>query len=370
MVLKYIELQNFRLFSQIDLYFKDGINLITGKNGQGKTSLLEAIHYLALTKSFKTSKDKNAVKFDTSFFNIKSTFTSHSSRQSQIRFYYSFQDQKQIYLNAKRINKFSEYIGTVPIVVLTLDDLKLSYGNPAERRKFLDVLLSQVSQLYLENLKSYRKTIQQRNALFATRNDRVIRNQIGIWNEQLVCYAIPIIRKRLEMVEFFNQHLTYKYNSFTNNNEQIRILYKSNIYKNLENVSEAEMKNMYFEILSQNLNKDIEFQTTMYGPHRDDICFLKNDKSFKDFGSQGENKTLIIVLKLLESDYLTQKRDRTPILLLDDIFGELDNSRMHILIANLKSIGQTFITTTMGNKFSESSINAKYTIDQGKILDA
>ncbi len=370
MILQKLELQNFRLFSKINLDFTDGINLITGRNGQGKTSILEAIHYLALTKSFRTTKDRNAVKYNNTYLNVRGDFISAISQRLNIRFFYSFQEAKQIFVNDKRTSKFSEYIGTVPCVVLTLDDLKLSYGSPAERRKFIDVLLSQVSPLYLENLKNYRRSVQQRGALLAEKNFANIKNQIGIWNEQLVKYGIPIIRKRIEFIDFLNIHLSEKYSAYSGKEEKIGAVYKSNLMKDIYTNSDAEIQKTFSTILTENFNKDLAFQKTTSGPHRDDIEFFKDEKSFKDFGSQGENKTLIIVLKFLEWEYLSQSNKNKPVLILDDIFGELDELRMNGLLDYLKHIGQAFITTTMDSKFSDDIITGRYVIEKGKVFNA
>lgn len=370
MILRKLELQNFRLFSFISLDFKDGINLITGKNGQGKTSILESIHYLALTKSFRTLRDKNAVKHENTFLNIRGNIISVTSQHKNIRFFYSFQDSKQIFVNDKKIKKFSEYIGTIPCVVLTLDDLRLSYGSPAVRRKFLDILLSQVSPVYLENLKNYRRSIQQRAALLANHNPGNIKNQIGIWDEQLVKYGIPIIRKRIDLIAFLNQNLSEKYSNYSQNNEVISAKYKSNLISDIEKKSDEELKKSFLTKLKENYEKEIAKQATITGPHRDDVEFYKEKKSFKDFGSQGENKTLIIVLKFLEWEYLSQNRQKTPVLLLDDIFSELDELRMNGLLDYLGHIGQAFITTTMDNKFSDDIVSGKYVVEEGKIFDA
>jgi DNA replication and repair protein RecF len=371
MVLRKLELQNFRLFSQIDLSFSDGINLITGKNGQGKTSILEAIHYLALTKSFRTSKDKNAVKYKQSFLNIRGNIISVTSQQNNIRFFYSSQDSKQIFVNEKRVKKFSEYIGTIPCVILTLDDLRLSSGSPSERRRFFNILLSQVSPVYLENLKNYRKSVQQRSALLTDKKPENIKNQIGIWNEQLVKYGIPIVKKRLDLIDFLNSHLSEKYQQYSGEKEVVRVKYKTNfITEEKMTKPDEELAEIFMKKLNENYDREIAFQTTLTGPHRDDIEFFKDNKSFKEYASQGENKTLIIVLKFLEWEYLSQNRHKNPVLLLDDIFGELDESRMNRLLEYLQHIGQAFITTTMDQKFSKEIVSRKFVIKEGNVFDA
>ena len=370
MVIRKLMLQNFRLFSEIDLSFTDGINLITGKNGQGKTSILESIHYLALTKSFRTTVDKNAIKYDESYFNIRGHILSINSQQTDVRVYYSHQDAKQIFIDEKKVAKFSDYLGTVPCVVLTPDDLKLSYGSPGERRRFLDVLLSQVSSVYLDDLKNYRRALQQRNALLANKDRSIIKNQIEIWNMQLIKFGVPVIKKRLEFIRFLNEKLTIQYQKYSSTSDTIAARYKSQLVSDQDKTEETEISEKFLSRLNHKLDYEMAKMSTETGPHRDDIDFYKNKKLFKEFGSQGENKTLIIVLKFLEWEYLSRNKSNEPVLLLDDIFGELDETRMHGLLYYLKKIGQAFITTTIDDKFTDRIITGKYQVKDGKIFDA
>jgi DNA replication and repair protein RecF len=369
MILSNLELQNFRLFTNSILHFSEGINLITGNNGQGKTSILESIHYLALTKSFRTSVDFNAIKHSAAYLNVRGSFKSAASKHTNIRFYYSYQEGKQLFLDDKRVKKFSEFIGTVPCVTLTLDDLKLSYGGPAGRRKFIDILLSQVSPLYLENLKNYRRVVQQRNALLASEDKNIITKQIDIWNDQLIEYGIPILQKRQEVTDFLNRYISEQYQAYTAAKDIVSVQYKSSV--TMENEEEIEIiRKKFRNKLERKLNFEIAKKSTMTGPHRDDLEFFKNGKSFKDFASQGENKTLIIVLKFLEWKYLSNSKHNKPVLLLDDIFGELDESRMNGLLHYLKDIGQAFITSTIPEKFTGDIISGKYVVNEGSVFNA
>lgn len=370
MIIRKLKLQNFRLFSEVDLSFTDGINLITGRNGQGKTSILESIHYLALTKSFRTTVDKNVIKYDESYFNIRGHILSVNSQHTDVRVFFSHQDAKQIFIDEKKILRFSDYLGTVPCVVLTPDDLKLSYGSPGERRRFLDVLLSQVSSVYLDDLKNYRRALQQRNALLANEDKRVIKNQIEIWNLQLIKYGVPVIKKRLEFIRYLNENLTNQYQKYSSTTDTIAAKYKSQLVGDRNNCDEKELADRFNMRLNDKFAYEISRMSTETGPHRDDIDFFKNNKLFKEFGSQGENKTLIIVLKFLEWEYLSKNKKSKPVLLLDDIFGELDETRMHGLLYSLKQIGQAFITTTIADKFSDEIITGKYQIRDGQVFDA
>lgn len=368
MILNKLCLENFRNFSFIDLNFGDGINLIAGMNGQGKTSILESIYYLALTKSFRTSNDKNAIKYDNNFFNIKSSFISQSTKINNIRVHFSKLEGKHIFVNEKKISRFSEFIGTIPCVILTLDDLKLTYGGPAVRRNFLNILLAQVSPIYLDSLKYYKRVLQHRNSLLMHENNSFIRKQMEAWNIQLINHGAHLIQRRLELIKFLNDNLSSCYSNLIPQPDHISVFYKSSIGENLSTKSLEEIKEIFMQKLQAVFDYELDKKNSVVGPHRDDVEFYKNERSFKEYASQGENKTLIIALKFLEWQYLYQKRDTNPILLLDDVFGELDDYRMKGLLKFFNQTGQTFITTINENRFDEL-IAKKLIIEKSQIYE-
>ena len=368
MILKELEIENFRIFPYLSISFSDGINIISGINGQGKTSILESIYYLALTKSFRTINDNNVISYNKNYFNIVSTFISDSSGGNQIRLYHSLSEGKHLFVEKKEILKFSEYIGTIPSVILTLDDLKLTYGGPQERRKFLDILISQVSPVYLEDLKIYRRTIQQKNALLGLDNKHTINKQIAVWNEKLIYHGSRIILHRLKFVKFLNEYLTNYYNIISASNDNISVSYDCTIDKETSPENEDRLRENFYRKVEQVFNKECERKRTLIGPHRDDLHFFKNGRLFKDFCSQGENKTLVIALKFLEWEYISSERSIKPIFLLDDIFGELDEIRMHGLLKYLEKIGQAHITTTMQDKFKTHLPSKKFILNNKKII--
>lgn len=366
MILKELEIENFRLFPYLKIEFSDGINIISGLNGQGKTSILESIYYLALTKSFKTSNDNHVISYDKDYFTIKGDFFSGEPEKKNIRVYHSYSEGKHLFINKKEVLKFSEYIGTVPCVTLTLDNLKLTLGGPLERRRFLDILISQISPVYLGDLKMYRRTILQRNALLAKESKSEIKRQIHIWNKKMVDHGSRIIAQRLEFIEFLNIHISDYYNQIATSQEKIEAEYKSSLGTlNRNNISEQ-----FSRKLSQFFEYEFERKKSVVGPHRDDIQFFKDNKIFRDFCSQGENKTLVIALKFLEWKYISKERHLNPILLLDDIFGELDEIRMKGLLDFLELIGQAYITTTMQDKFNKHINSRKFILRDKKLYDA
>jgi DNA replication and repair protein RecF len=204
----------------------------------------------------------------------------------------------------------------------------------------------------------------------ASENKERIKNQIEIWNEQLVTTGTQIIQKRLEFVKYLNENLSRYYEKFSRSNENIAAVYSSTVSEDINHGSPDNIKDTYQNKLVNIFDYECERKSSVIGPHRDDVDFYKNNKLFKEYASQGENKTLIITLKFLEWDYITKKKNIKPILLLDDIFGELDSSRMEGLLEFLRDIGQTFITTTSADKFKDGFISKVFTVNNTKIYDA
>ena len=370
MQLKDLEIENFRNFLDLKVIFGNGINIISGMNGEGKTSILEAIYYLTLTKSFRTSNDTHAISYQKEHFNILGRFSSEKLTNTNIRLFSSEKEGKHLFVNKKEVKKFSDFIGTIPAVILTLEDLRLTFGGPQERRKFLDILISQVSPLYLQSLKIYRRTLQQRNALLSGGNKDAIEKQIAIWDGQLVEHGSQIILSRAAFIKFLNQNLTEHYNHISTRNDSIRVHYRSSLGDIAKTEDNTEIKAKFQKKLHLMFRYECERKSSVVGPHRDDIDFLKDDKIFKNFSSQGENKTLVIALKFLEWKYISRERNVKPILLLDDIFGELDEHRMHGLLDFLEDIGQAYITTTMHDKFKEHLASEKYILKDKKLYAA
>lgn len=355
MYLQDLSLKNFRIFSDFNISFNNRTNIISGPNGQGKTSIIEAIYYLALTRSFRSLKDTNVINHEYTYFNIDGKIIFDKNKIKKIFLSHEKNGKKQLFVNDKKVTKFSEFIGNLPCVLLTLDDLKLTMGYPSARRKFLDILLSQISKIYLQNLKIYKRTIQQKNKLLNEESKETIEKQIDIWNEQISEYGSFIIKKRLEFIDFLNNNLSEYYHNFSKSNEIIEAEYKTNFDFENNSISSENLKINLNSKLRKVKNSEIDKRTILAGPHLDDLQFLKDKKSFKEYGSLGENKTLIIVLKILEWKYVSQNNKYKPMMLLDDIFGELDISRINGLLEFLKKTGQSFITTTLIDKFENHS---------------
>jgi DNA replication and repair protein RecF len=368
MYLQNLTLKNFRVFSDIDITFKNGINIISGPNGQGKTSILESIYYLALTRSFRSSNDRNVTKYEEDYFNVNGKIIIDDAKHLKVMLSYSNKEKKQLYLNKKKIDKFSYFIGKIPCVLLTLNDLKLTMGLPANRRSFMDVLLSQISPVYLQNLKTYKKIVQHRNKLLSENFDRMDKNQLEAWDNQLIEYGSQLVNDRIKFIVFINENINEYYQRFSKVEEFVSAKYSSIFNIDIESDSLENIKSKFQEKLKKVKSIEIDKRTSVVGPHRDDLDFLKNNKSFKEYGSQGENKTLIIVLKILEWLYFTNQKEKKPVMLLDDIFGELDRYRIKAMLNFLDGIGQSFITTTLKDVFSDITNKNNIYLENTKIV--
>jgi DNA replication and repair protein RecF len=346
MFLKHLSINNFRLFPAVELEFDQDLNVLSGMNGQGKTSILEAIHYLALTRSFRVNDDSTVIRFNSNYFDISAQFFLTPAEKNEVRIFYSNDQGKNYFINGKKVMTFTEAIGKIPCVISTGDDLKLIFGAPADRRRFIDILLAQTSAMYLQNLKIYRRILQQRNALLSTVNRQAVRRQLDIWNKQIVSYGTQIIKRRLDFVDFLNRNLGSYYSGFTQQPEQVQVIYKTDIEAPEPNCNPETMEDLYLRRLEKLFDSECERRSTLTGPHRDDLEFIKNGRAARQFCSLGESKIFTLCLKFCEWKYLQQNNGQEPILLLDDVFGELDSVKGKRVLALVHDMGQAFITTT------------------------
>jgi DNA replication and repair protein RecF len=226
----------------------------------------------------------------------------------------------------------------------------LTYGLPSARRRFLDILLSQLYPGYLQNLRNYKKCITQKNKLLNTDN-AIDDKDINIWNQQIITYGSEVIFQRRRFIDFANQIISQFYKKISDKDEQIKIDYNCTIQYHESEPVLSEIKEAFNFVLKRSIDSEIKRKTCLFGPHKDDLDFLKNGYLFKSHGSQGENKSFLIALKTVESHYIQQISNKIPLFLLDDIFGELDSSRVENLVRLINNEGQTFITTTDLEKF-------------------
>ena len=366
MHLKHLALFNFRNYQEIKIEFFNGINIVYGENGSGKTNILEAIYFLALTKSFRTSSERHLVLSNQNMFRIKGEFESAQGHAFECLIAYALTEGKRLVVNSQKILKFSDYIGEVPTVLLAPSDLTLTQGSPQQRRRFIDLLLCQSHKLYLHHLIQYNRSLKQRNQIL--QSEKVDKQLLYSWEENLIRNGIEIIKKRNETVQYLSELVKSHYQSLSGKEDKIKIVYQCSI----DQKNEAAIEEAYRQQFELTRTEEMESGYTKVGPHRDELLFLIKGKPIKAFASQGEHKTFIIGLKLAEFFYLQKHRSEAPILLFDDVFGELDAGRIHLMLDQLSGFGQVFVTTTSKNFFEKiehlSSAVKYYHVQNGGVL--
>lgn len=343
MILSSLKLTNFRLHKNTSLQFREGLNYIVGGNGQGKTTILEAIYYISTTKSFSSNSDYEVVNFDEDFFEINGNIFDLIQNTMIIR-YNKVENKKQYSLNGKLINSPQEIVGKFPVVFLSPSDSKITEEAPQERRKFVDSVISQLSKTYLENLLEYKKILKQRSSLlFSIRENYSTSSldELEVWNERLIDVGTKLIQARKKFVFEFNDYVKSVYSQIMNGNENPEISYET-----IDHNSEEEISDSFRAELENQKDNEIRRATNLVGPHKDDFKFSINGISLRDFGSQGQHKTFQVALRFAEYFYLKKKLGKNPFFLLDDVFGHLDRERSQKISEHLSDLGQAFITLT------------------------
>ncbi|MCS7054041.1 MAG: DNA replication and repair protein RecF [Ignavibacterium sp.] len=342
MFLSSLSVSNFRKHINASFQFSEGLNYIVGQNSVGKTSVLEAIHYLCSTKSL-FAKDSEVVSFNADNFTVEGMF--RNKNVNKVRVYFSILENKKYFiLNGKQINKSSEIIGKFPFVTLTPDDHKITLGTPSDRRKFFDSVFSQANKTYLDYLIDYNKILKHRAVILTQLSERKtpsLLDELDSWTENLVDKGSQIIKYRKKFLEDFNSYLLNSYIEIMGEKEIPSIRYQT-----ISNEKVFDEKTVLKKLINENQHQEIIRNTNLFGPHRDDFVFEINGINLKKFGSQGQNKTFQISLKFAEFFYLKEFNEETPIFLLDDVFGELDSFRSKKVSEYLQKVGQAFITLT------------------------
>ena len=357
MKIESLKLKNFRNYELLSLEFDKATNIFYGDNAQGKTNILEAVYLSGTTKSHRGAKDKDLIRFEQNESHIE-TVVEKNGINYQIDMHLKKNSPKGIAINKMPIRKASELFGIVNIVFFSPEDLNIIKNGPGERRGFVDLELSQLDKVYLSNLANYNRIVNQRNHLLkeAAYNSDVLKT-LDIWDMQLVHYGNLIIQRRQEFVEQMNEIISGIHNKLTGGKESIRILYEpSNSYLTLE------------QALNKNKEKDLRIRSTSVGPHRDDIAFMIGDIDIRKYGSQGQQRTAALSLKLSEIELVKQSIHDTPVLLLDDVLSELDKHRQNYLLDSIHDI-QTVITCPGLDEFVNHrfSINKIFHVKSGHV---
>ena len=328
-----LKLENFRNYDSQEIEFNKGINIIYGDNAQGKTNILEAIFLCSMGKSFRTNKDKELIKINSNYAKLNVEYEK-SDRDGKIE--YIISDKKNISVNGVKIKRLSELLGNINSIIFSPDDMEILKDGPQKRRKFLNMLISQLRPKYVFNLNAYNKTLEQRNNyLRQIKYENKPENMLEIWDEKLANHAQVIHEYRKEFVEKILNKIIDIHKNITDNSEIIDLKY----------VSEFKDKNSYKQKLLDNRKNDIYKGYTTKGIHRDDFEVFLNDKSINLYGSQGQFRTAILSLKLSELYVIYDEIGEYPILLLDDFMSELDEKRRRKFVENITD-AQVILTGT------------------------
>ncbi len=359
MIVESLKLQNYRNYEYLNMNFAEKINIIYGDNAQGKTNILESMYVCATSKSHRGSKDREIIRFDNDESYIKVNVKKNDMNY-RIDMHLKKNKPKGIAVNGIPIKRAVELFGILNIVFFSPEDLNIIKNGPSERRRFIDMELSQLDKIYLDCLINYNKVVNQRNSLlkeyaFSGREDII--SSLDIWDMQLVKYGNDVIKSREKFVKEINDLVKSIHTKLSGDREQLEIIY------------EPCVKEQDFESeLVRVRDRDLKFKCTNIGPHKDDMCFLINGMDVRKYGSQGQQRTAALSLKLAEIELVKQIIHDTPVLFLDDVLSELDSRRQNFLLDSIGNI-QTMITCTGLDEFINNrfSINKIFKVVNGTV---
>ena len=353
-----LKLKNFRNYEDLEIHFSDRINIIHGDNAQGKTNILEAIYLAATTKSHRGSKDKDIILFgkDDSHIrlNLKKRDVGH-----RIDMHLRKAKPKGVAIDGIPIRRSTELFGLINIIIFSPEDLSIVKNGPGERRRFMDMEICQISRIYYSNLLRFSKILDQRNNLLKQIYFKPeIKDTLDTWDEQLVDTGKTIIKERRNFIEMMNDIIQDIHNSLSSGKEKIELIYEPNVEED-----------KFLKVLKEKRNLDLKNNVTMTGPQRDDFAVMINGNDVRVYGSQGQQRTAALSLKLAEIEIVKKVINDNPILLLDDVMSELDSQRRDALLSTMNDI-QTIITCTGYDDFIRQriSVDKIYKISNGKIV--
>ena len=348
MFIESIELLNYRNYGQLHMDFHEGTNVLYGDNAQGKTNILEAIYVCSTTKSHKGSKDKEIVKFGEDESHIKMSVR-RDGVPYRLDMHLKKNKTKGIAVNGMPIKKASELFGIVNVIFFSPEDLNIIKNGPAERRRFIDLELCQLNKLYVHNLVQYNKVVVQRNKLLKELDfNPSLKDTLEIWDDQLVRYGKELKRMRTDFIKEVNELIHDIHYHLSGEKEELIIQYEPNVTEDI-----------FEETLKKNQYQEIKQRMTLTGPHRDDLNFVVNGTDIRKFGSQGQQRTAALSLKLAEIELVKKTVKDYPVLLLDDVLSELDSKRQEHLLSEINHI-QTMITCTGLDEF----VSSKFQMDK------
>ena len=356
-----LTLKNFRNYREETFRFSEGINLLTGKNAQGKTNAAEAIFFLCTGYSPRANRDKLVVKTGEERAEIAGEATSSYGGVS-VKISFSRTDKKRVFVNGLEVMRIGELLGNIHSVFFNPAELKLVQESPEDRRRFMNISLSQMSKNYFYSLQRYNKILSQRNNLLKDADENLIRQTLPVWDEQLSGCAAVIIKARNEFLAQIGPVAEEKHALLSGGKEKLLMKTESGYYGETEEIAYAVLSD-----LKTSLPRDIRLGYTSIGPHRDDIKFLLNGEDAKVFGSQGQQRTVALALKLAETQTFYTRFGEYPILILDDVLSELDASRQKRLLTAVKDLQTIFTATELPRGIFKAGEYSRKSIENGKI---
>jgi len=357
MIIKSLELADFRNYESLEINFDKGTNILYGDNAQGKTNILEAIYVSATTKSHKGSKDKEIVNFNKEESHIR-TYLLKEDEEIRVDMHLRKNKSKGIAIDGQKIKKAADLMGLLNVVFFSPEDLSIIKNGPAERRRFADMELCQLDSFYLYNLNHYNKIINQRNKLLKDMYfNPELKETLNIWDSQLISFGSKIIERRQQFASQLCEIIYDIHKKLSGNKEELIIKYEPDV-----SVDDFE------KMMRINQERDIKLKQTTTGPHRDDFSFIVNNIDIRKYGSQGQQRTAALSLKLSEIELVKKVSKDTPVLLLDDVLSELDSNRQNYLLNSIGNI-QTIITCTGLDEFINNrfEINKVFKVTNGVV---
>ncbi len=354
MYLTRLKLSHFKNHTEADLHFTEKINCFVGDNGAGKTNLLDAIYYLSFTKSYFNAVDAQNIRHESDFFALHGYYRFREHSHEEVSCIQQRNKKKQFRLNKKDYERLSDHIGKIPLVMISPYDRDLINEGSEVRRKYLDGVIAQFDKFYLNDLLEYNKALQQRNIQLKQFAEQRYFDALSlqIWDEKLLGTGESLFEKRKQFLDEFNPLFDRYYRYLSKEQENVAIIYKSQL-----------QEKPFSDLLKTSVQRDLALRYTSGGIHKDDLLFTMNGYPVKKFGSQGQQKSFVIAIKLAQFEYMRQKKGFKPILLFDDIFDKLDEKRVAQIVelVSRENFGQVFITDTQPSRIS--SIFEKIVID-------
>jgi len=355
MYIKNLKLSHYRNYNAVDLSFDNNINVIIGENAQGKTNLMEAIYVLALTRSYRTANDKELIQWDEKYAKIEGTVI---KRNQTFPLEMQFSSKgKKAKLNHLEQRRLSDFIGALNVVMFAPEDLNLVKGSPQVRRRFIDMEIGQIQPIYIYHLGQYQRILKQRNQLLKDLQRQKTKDltMLDVLTDQLIEHASIVIEKRFLFLNWLRKWAIPIHKEISQQREELMISYLATIDV-LEMDNKEKIANIYEEKFKTNRAKEIERGSTLYGPHRDDLLFSVNNRDVQKYGSQGQQRTTALSIKLAEIELIKDEVSEYPVLLLDDVLSELDQFRQSLLLDIIQGKVQTFVSTTSVSDIEHETI--------------